>query len=68
MEQFTKVKLKKFNLKMKVSKMFNMDLENKLGRTDHLMKVDGLMDYNKEKEFKFGQKVIFNTPDLGIKA
>lgn len=61
-------KRKRFNSKTKVSKLFNMETENKPGPTDHLTKEDGLMDYNKEKEFKSGQKVIFNTPDLGTKV
>ena len=61
-------KRKRFNSKTKVSKLFNMETENKPGPTDHLTKEDGLMDYNKEKEFKFGQKVTSCTPVSGSKA
>jgi len=56
-ELFTKEKLKKFSLKTKVSKLYNMDKENKRGLMVHLMKECGLMDYNKDTEFKFGPKV-----------
>ena len=66
-EQFTKARLKKFNLKMKVSKLFNTVKENKLGQTVHHMKDIGSMGYNKEKVFKFGQKVTSCTPVNGSK-
>lgn len=58
MEQFTKEKLKKFNLKMKVSKLFNTVKENKLGLTVLHMKANGSTDYNKERVFKSGLKAI----------
>jgi len=62
------VSVKKFNLKMKVSKLFNTEWENKHGPMVHLMKECGSTDYNKEKEFKFGQKVTSCTPVSGSKA
>ena len=52
---------------MKVSKLFNTVLENKLGQMVHHMKDNGSMDYNKEKVFKFGLKVTLSTPVNGSK-
>ena len=68
MELFTKEKPKKFNLRMKVLKRFNMVLESKHGLMDHHMKVNGLMAYNRDKEFKFGLRVILCIQANGFKV
>lgn len=68
MEQFTKEKLKKFNLRMKDLKRFNMGSESKHGLMDHHMRANGLMAYNRDKEYKFGQRVILCIQANGFKV
>ena len=48
------VKQRKYNLKMKGSKLFNMERVSKLGLMEVVMKANGLMVYKKATVYKSG--------------